>query len=235
MVKPTLRGVNVRKIRKSIISGSIIAIVFSLGLTASPALAETQSEGEILIYIKVDGQLVALDQSFIDERTLDLHGATESSPGEVAPSSISWDQWFGCYSLNNEEDMFAEYVQYWDGAVHDVRLKCGNDTWGYKHIRAGKEALWQKTLNEARATGWISQSQGIESWDDLMAATAGVAITWPERTFENAISNKKCGLADAYFINSQTGEVQYVFQVMASWATDSDRLINSYPSTSASC
>ncbi len=68
-----------------------------------------------------------------------------------------------------------------------------------------------------------------------MAATAGVAITWPEITFNNAISNKKCGVADAYFIDSQTGATLYVFQVMASWATDSDKLINSFPSTSLTC
>ena len=44
---------------------------------------------------------------------------------------IGWDQWYGCFLLNNQDDVFveyshywsAEYSHYWNGIAHDVNLK----------------------------------------------------------------------------------------------------------------
>lgn len=85
----------------------------------------------------------------------------------------------------------------------DVRLKCGTGDaqsgWGYKHIRDGKESDWQAKLNAARAAGWDSEAQGVESWDDLMSGATASAVMWPEYRRVSPVNNTTCGVTEIFF------------------------------------
>ncbi|MDR2294402.1 MAG: hypothetical protein LBE05_04270 [Microbacterium sp.] len=89
-----------------------------------------------------------------------------------------------CFSLNNpQSNPYASYTVYKDGAQYDFNLRCGehfgpNNGWGYKHIRAEHEKDWQKLYDSAKGTGWVPEEQGIEGWDDLMAAGTGMATSF---------------------------------------------------------
>ncbi|WP_369963787.1 hypothetical protein [Leifsonia sp. EB34] len=163
-------------------------------LWASPAWAGEldPDRAAVAAFVKVDGELVEVDSTFSDS-ALHLTETTDPSGGAISSRLIGWDQWFGCFSLNHQDDTFALYTSWWDGQGKDVRLKCGtgdeNSGWGYKHIRAGKEADWQAKLNAARAAGCDSAAQGVESWDDLMSGATASAVMWPEYRRVSPVNN----------------------------------------------
>ncbi|MGJ4843494.1 hypothetical protein [Leifsonia sp. Le1] len=210
-------------------------------LSAGAAVAVELPPPDIAIFTSSNGTLVEVPKSTFQESTIRLRGENSSAPSDpgVASRLIDWDQWFGCFSLNNESDVFASYTFYYNGVGKDVRLKCGagNGTsgWGYKHIRDGKEARWQEKLDAAKAAGWKPQEWGVQSWDDLMSgATAGV-ILYPDYLSHSAVGNKWCANNEFYLLDRKTNRELYSFRVEAAWASDSDRLITSFPSNRTYC
>lgn len=221
------------------ISRRYVAGVFAMALTfgalsaAAPAAAD-ESAGEVGLYVMQDGALVPLSDEFLEESVLAIDPPVEPGAGTVSPQLIDWNQWYGCFMLNNEEDIFREYTFYWNGLAHDVNLKCGNDYWGYRHI-IKKEDDWEAKWNQAVAAGWNPAADGLGSWDDLMAVGAGVAITWPEYVGGNPVSNTTCAVSDVYFVDSSTGLPVYTFRARAAWSNNNDRLLTAFPQSSATC
>lgn len=130
-------------------------------------------------------------------------------------------------------------MHWWDGASQDVRLKCGTGGaktgWGYKHIRGEHEQHWQDKFDAARAAGWNPQNDKMESWDDLMAFSAGQAILYPEFRGGNTVNNSRCAVTMIIFYRVNSGEPVYSFRARAAWASDSDRLITSFPQDKEVC
>ena len=222
----------------------IAVIAAALALAASiigiqPANASDQSgdaaqDSSVKMFVKIDGQLKEADD-LIAETDLDLSPPVTEEPGQISPQLIGWNQWYGCFTLNNTDDVFVEYTHYWDGIAHDVNLKCGTLSWGYKHIQDSHQQDWQNKYDNAISSGWNPASQGMQSWDDLMAAATGVAVTWPDYTRDNSINQTRCGVAEALFINTETGEIEYSFPTRAAWALNSDRLITAFPQSGSTC
>lgn len=225
--------VGIMKKRNLLIAAVLSGIVLGAGAVAPAYAADDAPEDDVKMYFRVDGQVIPVDDAYLAEHTLNLEAPAEPEEGTVAPYLIDFNQWVDCFSLNNENGVFAEYRNIEDG--HDIRLKCGNDSWGYKHIRLGKEADWQAKLNGARAAGWVSETQGIESWDDLMASVAGISITWPDYDRENTLAQTKCGVSEAIFRSTETGEIVYSFYARAAWATNNDRLLTAFPQSGSTC
>ena len=208
---------------------------------AGPAAADSGPSApptDVQLVTFVNGVWVPVSDALEEASLLDLEPVSARDAGVVTPNLIDWNQWFGCFSLNNEDDVFAEYVFWWDGEGQDVRLKCGNEYWGYKHIRSGHEADWQNKLNAARAAGWnIGPVANGGSWDDFMSEAAAVSILWPDpSSINNNPSNvTTCVIGNLGFFNLQTSELVYQFNAKVIFANDSDRLITAYPTSGASC
>lgn len=201
----------------------------------TPAIADDIDNSGPRLYVSVDGKLVDLQSEF-EKNTFDL---TPPDQTVVSPRLIDFGQWTSCYTFNNQEDVFREYNHFWNGSGHDVRLKCGTtgtSGWGYRHIEEGHGAQWQSQLDQARAKGWNPAWQGVNSWDDLMAGAAGSAVTFPEIVGGNPVSQTKCGITDLYLVHRDNPQVVLMtIRVLASWATNSDRLITVYPTNKSSC
>ncbi|GAA0439106.1 hypothetical protein [Leifsonia naganoensis] len=212
------------------------SLVIGAAIPATAAEPDNQFEEELGLYTVVNDRPVRVTDSFLEEHALELN---EAAP-EQEPSTrlIDWNQWFGCYSLNNANDVFANYMFWWDGAGKNVRLKCGEGDarsgWGYKHIRDGKESQWQTKLDAARAAGWNSSAVKVESWDDLMSGASAAVILYPDYIRRDTVSNKWCA-NNLFYLQDANGNVRYKFQVEVAWASDSDRLITSFPSNRAYC
>jgi hypothetical protein len=205
-------------------------------VVAAPASADTPTEGNVGMYAMVDGHLIDLEGQF-REHDIDLARPTEGSNPNARLINLS--QWISCYTFNVRDEVFNLYTHYWDGTGHDVRLKCGEPGgggWGYRHIEDGHKADWQAKLDQARSKGWRPEAQGVQSWDDLMSGAAASAITWPEKVGTNAVNATKCGITDLYLVDRDRPQlVLMTIRVLASWATNSDRLITAYPTSKSSC
>ncbi|MGO4301951.1 hypothetical protein [Leifsonia sp. RAF41] len=219
-----------------VLTATSAAVLLGLA-SAAPATAEIETSRTVALFTRVDGKPLQLDGDDLTSHALDLTAPVEEASDSVsiAPRLIDWNQWFGCYSLNTENDVFADYMFWWDGYGHDVRLKCGNSSWGYKHIREDKEGGWQSKLDSARAAGWQASALGVESWDDLMSGATGAIILYPDYLRKDAINNKWCANNEFYLQDVKTGRELYSFRVEAAWASDSDRLITSFPTSRTYC
>lgn len=225
------------------ITSGITSAILIVGAFSPGASGENSDSSAIKMATRIDGEIVFTSEVQIAESVSQLppSGATASRGTEVAPQLIGFNQWVDCFSLNNENGVFAEYNHFYDGVGQDVRLKCGNNTWGYKHIRSGtkgdngKESLWQAKLDGARAAGWDAEAQGVESWDDLMAASAGNVITWPEYRAVNPVNKKTCGVTEIIFVNMNTGEIVYSYLDLVIWSNTNDRLLTTYPQPRSTC
>ncbi|MGK9146265.1 hypothetical protein KXS11_01370 [Plantibacter flavus] len=217
---------------------SLIAGALVLGVGGTWAGATEQDP--VHMFVRTDGELVDVQDEFERYAVALPNPAPDRQSNDGASRLIDFGQWVSCFSLNNSQDVYASYTHWWNGSGHDVRLKCGqgdrHSGWGYKHIRDGKEADWQAKLDGARGAGWVPGSQGVESWDDLMAGAAASAVTFPEYKGGNAINNTSCGVTTIYFGRvSNPEQVVYSFRVRAAWANDSDRLITAFPQSGESC
>lgn len=217
---------------------AIVVIVAGTGTAASASAAVADSDA-IGAFVDVGGKPVALDE-LLAESTLGLSRPAKSEGAEPEARLINWDQWFGCFSLNHAEDVFALYTHWWNGAGKDIRLKCGEgdqtNGWGYKHIRAGKEADWQAKLDGARSAGWASQEVGVESWDDLMSGATQTAVAFPDYKGGSSVANTSCAVTQILFAKkSDPSQIVYSFRVRAAWANNSDRLITSFPQSGETC
>lgn len=217
-----------------------LVMLISGGGTAYAEPIEATEPGEVVAYVKnQDGTFIPLDEA-IEMNDIDMT-PSEPGPGTVTPQLINFNQWYRCFSLNQADEVFMEYAFYRDGTHHDVRLKCGEHNtitekgYGYKHIRIRHEGDWQNKYNEATATGWIGDGQGIEGWDDLMVAGAGESITYWSYASGIKANNTRCTVGTLYFIEATTFDVVFQFNTVANFAINSDRLISAYPTSNSTC
>ena len=222
-----------------------VALAFAVTMVAStPAVAdpvEPPTPDQVGIMVMVDGVLVPLSEEFQESVSLDLQPPRPQPrprPKDENGSAnlINFDQWVSCFAANAEESVFATYTWWWDGTSRDVRLKCGNEFWGYKHIRTEHESDWQNKLDAARNAGWnVGPIANGGSWDDLMSAGAASAIDWPTGVYDNPANTTTCVYSTMYFWNYTTDTLAYQFDVRAGFANNNDRLITTFPMTVGSC
>ncbi|MGF3053729.1 hypothetical protein ACQUSY_07170 [Microbacterium sp. YY-03] len=157
---------------------------------------------------------------------------SEDAPSEgpsISPYLLDFGQWVSCIQIGNENDVFMNYQFAKDGQIQDVRLKCGNDYYGYRHIKKKHETDWNKLMTAGEALGWVPESQGIESWDDLMAQSAGMVLFGWQNTGYNPGNSKRCAIAKVQWYRMDTFQVVLSKRIIVVFATDSDRLITAYP------
>lgn len=206
-------------------------------LLGGPASADTlDGADEVVLATMIDGVITPLSEEFQEAASLDLGAPPSTDPNVVTPNLIGFDVWADCYLGNNEELAFALYTRWWNGVGKDVRLKCGNQYWGYKHIQIGHQQDWQNKLDAARNAGWnVGTIATMGSWDDLMNAATASAVTYPDHWTSRPVNDTTCVFAFLYFYNVQTAEIVYEFNVRASYANNSDRLITSFPTSDTQC
>lgn len=221
------------------IGAAIVITLASSSFLASPAFAAdtpTGDGGGISLYVKgQDGTLQPISQDVIDASLMDLKPPAPPTSKLASPQYIDWNEWYGCFVLNHSEDVYQLFTFYWDGVGKDIRMKCGTNGWGYKHISNDHAADWQAKWDAAVDAGWIPDSQGMDSWDDLMAVGTGEAITYPEDVGGSVSNNTTCAVTELWFIKQDSGLPMYHFRLRAVWANDSDRLITSFPQSGISC
>lgn len=221
-----------RKIRVGLAAAAAVALALVGSTTANADELSDADTGDIVMMYEVDGQLFPAEPVYPQT---DSNGQASSSPDTVVPYLIDFPQWVSCFSLNNaQSNPYASYTVYNDGDQYDFNLRCGehfgpNSGWGYKHIRAEHEKDWQKLYDSAKGTGWVPEEQGIEGWDDLMAAGTGMATSFWRYANLQKPNNKGCIIGNVAWYNTKTWKKVIETSVLVSFARDSDRLITSYP------
>ena len=223
--------------RITVLGAAVIAIALAVVPHIPAAAAAASSDGEesrVSLVIRRDDAWQPVDPEMLRAAALRLNPVPE---GEGASARlIDWNQWFGCFSLNNETDVFAYYWFPWDGSLRNVNLKCGTKDYGYKHIREGHESQWQGTLDAARAKGWKPAFYGVESWDDLMSGVTAELVADPGPGLQKVqASNKWCTKGDFGLWDTDRKTIVYSFGVEVAWVADSDRLLTSFPSSRKVC
>jgi hypothetical protein len=233
------------QIKKPLIAAALALALTFTGSAAASAAPSTQT-GEtgrvVALVTDSNGKLIPVDQA-LGSTGLGLKTPPPSSSGGAHPALINFDQWFRCFSLNAKEDVFSEYAFYMNGNFQNVRLKCGDQPanssgWGYKHIRAGKEGLWQKQLDAAKSKGWQPTTQGVEGWDDLMNIGAGTAVTYWGYASPVKGNNTRCTISTVTFgevSSNGSWKIVYSFKAAAVFSVVSDRLITAYPIDKSTC
>lgn len=210
-------------------------------LKSEPTTENTLGENsQVALIAQQDGHPVV-----VGENTLELKEAppAEVKNDELSPHLINFDQWFRCFSLNQAEDVFDTYSLIQDGSITKKYLRCGNEVngsgWGYKHIRAGHEQDWQNQYDRAVSLGWEPDAQGIDSWDDVMSAGASNSLSywsWRGPVTEN---QTRCYIGNLTFVrmdpNTGSWTPLYDFNVRTAVATNSSRVITTFPTTATAC
>ncbi|CAN5179291.1 hypothetical protein BH09ACT6_BH09ACT6_12190 [soil metagenome] len=216
---------------KSILATVAIGALVLIG-GASAHADEHSTQSDVLLMIRVDGQNVPIDRIFPPSHPVESDLAANGGRSNL----IDWDQWFGCYSLSHEYDIFSTYYtpSVDMHAGREINLRCGNANYGYKHIRDGKESSWQSKFDGAVAAGWNPSVQGFESWDDLMSEAAGTAIGYASYRGGSAVNDTSCANVNLDFYKTGAGLV-YTFNAIAVYANGNDRLITAYPTDRTVC
>lgn len=81
---------------------------------AAPTQPTSTATEEIPMGRMVNGTFVAISEEEIRNATATLLSQAQNTP--VTPQLIDWNQWFGCFSQNHSDDVFASYTHYWDGS-----------------------------------------------------------------------------------------------------------------------
>lgn len=227
--------------KKYRVAGRIAATIAAATLLASVAYPASATSTDIDqedygISVRMNGEMVSLTEDEVSS-ILAEYTSTESLATEgdavATPMLIGFPDWTACFTFNAEETTFAEWNFAWDGALKPVRLKCGNDSWGYKHIKKGKESAWLTQLNKARTYGWDGTGMGINNWDDLMALGAGIALTYPDDVRTKSSENIRCAATSVYL--TEGNSILYVFNTRVGFATNNDRLLTAFPQSSNLC
>jgi len=223
--------------KKRLLTTTAVLVFATTTMLAGPASADTvEGVDEIVLATMIDGVMTPLSDEILDAALLDLDTPPPADPNTVTPYLIGFNVWVDCYIDNQEEKAFALYTRWWNGVGKDVRLKCGNQYWGYKHIQNGHQQDWQNKLDAARNAGW---NQGTiatgGSWDDLMSAATSSVILYPDHWTSRPVNDTTCVFATLSLVNVQTQQVVYEFNVRANYANNSDRLITSFPTKGTKC
>ncbi|TIH36139.1 hypothetical protein [Subtercola vilae] len=221
------------RVKKSLLTATVVGLLI-VG-SAAPAFAGTADTGAVTMMVRVNGQEVPFDSSF-PTQPLHLHGTPPIQSTGPHTNLINFDQWYGCYTLNHDDDIFATFYtpSQNEQPGREINLRCGNSSYGYKHIESGKKADWQAKFDGAVNAGWIPQSQGMQSWDDLMAVAAGDAISYPNFSTVNQFNQTTCAVVNVDFYKEGVGLV-YTFNARAAYSNTNDRLITAFPQSSTIC
>ncbi|UFS57608.1 hypothetical protein [Subtercola endophyticus] len=209
-----------------------VAIGATLSMCPLAARAEAPTPGaDVQMMVRVNGHDIPIDAASL--RHASLHSPSEAPAGgdNSSQNLLGWDQWFGCFSLNHEDDIFATYY------TPSVDMHAGreiNDSFGYKHIRADKLGVWTDEYDSAVAAGWNPALQNMEDWDDLMSVAAETGIEYPNFQGGSAVNNTTCVNVNLDFVKPGVGLV-YTFNAIAVYSNTNDRLITAFPTTRTTC
>jgi hypothetical protein len=121
-------------------SSAAVAVALIAGIAATPAMAAAPAASVSTTMSEPNDDALRLQVVVNGERVevvggqLSIEEPSPPADGEVTPQLINFDQWYRCFTLNKENEIFAEFTHYWDGIGHDANLKCGTSSYGYKHI-----------------------------------------------------------------------------------------------------
>lgn len=137
---------------------------------------------------------------------------------------IDFPQWVQCFTINDSEMVIREYVHFWNGIPQTKRLRCGvAESFGYKHIRADKEQLWQSRLDRITPSGLFPNV----SWDDLMNAAVVNALMVPDHAQDQS-GGKRCLVIKMGFYN-QYGILLDAYDIRTIISLTNDRVITAFP------
>lgn len=216
-IRASIRGVRTRIDSLRGAAAVVTAIALGTTLTAGAAAENEAPNSDHGGFVTIGSRTLTIDE-FIDQTR---SGAPEAP--EVGPYLIDFPQWVQCFTLNDTEMVIKEYTTWWNGDPETKRLKCGDSTFGYKHIRERHEKDWQTKLDKITPSGLFPNV----SWDDLMSAAAVNALLVPDWS-ENVSGSKKCYVIRMGFYN-QYGTLLDSYNVRAVTATNSDRVITVLP------
>lgn len=160
--------------------------------------------------------------------------AAEPESGTVTPFLIDTPaDWTACF-VAHDQLWELDSVNYWGSSSGPQvkRIQCGyhdstTDTgFGWHHIQARHQGEWQGRIDQIDGAGG--------AWDDLMAFATKNAIEWPLVDVPRGSNNTRCVSAPTMMYDAD-GDYVYTFNPSAVFATDSDRVITSIPSSSSSC
>lgn len=195
---------------------AVIALGASLTGAAAPEVGPGEAESAVAV-VTVGDRTVPADQFFNEARL-----SAQPSSGRNA-RLIDFPQWVQCFTINDTEMVIKSYTAWWNGQPETKRLKCGDSSFGYKHIHERHEADWQAKLNKITPSGLFPNV----SWDDLMSAAAHNALAVPDYT-ENVAGSKRCYVVKMGFYN-QYGTLLDAYNVRTIAATNNDRVITALP------
>jgi hypothetical protein len=222
------------------------SLVTGAALVATVALAGTAAAADTADYSELQGSAATglADEESFEAGLYAVHGdeyapvpseliSNDETPigeSEVSPYLITFPQWVSCYTLNNSGDVFASYQWAWDGVAHTKDLKCGTLGWGYRHIEDRHKTDWQNKLDQMQDAGLALNY----TWDDVMASGIWAGLDWADFYRPTPAQNKACVVGELAFIDSN-GEILQHFSVATAFATDSTRIITSYPTSTGRC
>lgn len=151
-------------------------------------------------------------------------GFSASSAAGPHSRLIDFPQWVQCFTINDSDMVIREYVHFWNGIPQTKRLHCGlAESFGYKHIRAEKEQLWQSRLNKITPSGLFPNV----SWDDLMNAAVVNALIAPDFAQDQS-GGKRCLVIKMGFYN-QYGVLLDAYDIRTIISLTNDRVITAFP------
>jgi hypothetical protein len=210
-----------------LLSGAFAAPATALAVPASNA-AETSSN------LKVDGLYGYADGQYnlIQEVPAGKTSANDNDD-VVTPNLLDPWQWSQCWVVNDANFVIKTYNRPWNGNTEQITLKCGNTSFGYKHVArptadGGHQEDWQNILDGITPPG----TEPSVSWDDLMSAGIAAALDWSE-VVVNQSGNKTCVIGTmAWVVN---GQIHSTYRLRVVWSNNNMHVITAFPQSSGSC
>lgn len=186
-------------------------------LTAAAPVPEPPRDGSVG-WVTVGGKRYTPDE--LASSGLSAPAAATSANSRL----IDFPQWVQCFTINDSEMVIREYVHFWNGIPQTKRLRCGTaESFGYKHIRAEKEQLWQSRLDRITPSGLFPNV----SWDDLMNAAVVNALMVPDFAQDQS-GGKRCLVIKMGFYN-QYGVLLDAYDIRTVISLTNDRVITAFP------
>lgn len=188
-------------------------------------VAYRNSNGETFILSSEPLQSASLksiqSQPQVARQTAQTGVVAKGGGNTFPPNSPPATNWRGCGLFDSQDQFVAEYTRLRvstsrmpAGSV--ATLRCGNDTYGYRHIQKGKQTAW---TNMGNLVGGVP-------WRDL----AGWSIAWSLRDPDKASfgDNKFCFSRIVYIYDSK-GKLRGSKHVRTILGETGQRIITAYP------
>ena len=202
---------------------------------------ESADSENVQLAVRQGDSWVPIDENLIRDSLLEIEDGERdrenhnADQNEVQPNLIDLSQWTHCWVLNYEDDGFATYVFPWNGVERDVRLRCGTEKYGYKHIANSHEGQWNTLLQRGITAEWDNGAIGVNSWDHLMNLTAMSLVSMPGNLAWSEATQKFCTNDVLGWVDLTTGEVKLEYRSEVAWAMDNDKLLTAFPSHREYC